>query len=158
MPTGNPTDCTYIYCLIDPDTDQVRYVGKANDVLKRYKQHLRENRRSYPVYSWITSLKQKGQTPIVASLSRVLMSAWEEVESLWIEVYRRKGAPLLNLTAGGDGTTNPFQIDGKRGELARLKHRVSINISKGYGTEKTRAKLRLLADKYPNEFGQWANV
>ena len=30
---------TYIYILIDPFTNQIRYVGKANNPKERYKNH-----------------------------------------------------------------------------------------------------------------------
>jgi hypothetical protein len=50
--------------LRDPATNEVRYIGKANDSMKRLKTHIRDSRRrNTPVYSWIKKLASKGLVP-----------------------------------------------------------------------------------------------
>lgn len=53
-----------IYALCDPDTGDVRYIGKANCAQLRLKSHLRDARiRKTPVYCWINELLAKGLCP-----------------------------------------------------------------------------------------------
>jgi hypothetical protein len=145
--------------LIDPVTDQVRYIGKADNVIQRYRQHLCTKKRKFPVHHWIESL---ASPPLVATLSPVAKNDWEEAECLWIEFYRRQGAPLLNLTAGGNAPVNPYQQTGKRAELGRLKHRLSLLLRDKYLTEKSkeriRNKMRWMYKKHPSLFENWAHI
>lgn len=49
---------TFIYALCDPDTEEVRYIGKSNSTRRRYSDHINEcrtNRKSHKI-SWIKSL------------------------------------------------------------------------------------------------------
>jgi hypothetical protein len=57
----------YIYKLTDPLTDQVRYIGKTNNIAKRFSSHLNDKSKSHKA-SWITSLKNKGLLPTVEIL------------------------------------------------------------------------------------------
>ena len=49
---------TKIYTLTDPITNQVRYVGKSNNPLKRYYKHLNESLKSTKTHknNWINKL------------------------------------------------------------------------------------------------------
>lgn len=88
-----------IYGLFDPDTGVLRYVGKADDVGKRFKTHLRDaRRRSTPVYSWIRKLVSNGQLPKIETLAECSPEHWPEVERNVIAQYPN----LLNLAEGGD--------------------------------------------------------
>jgi len=57
---------TNIYVLIDPETNQIRYVGKANNVSERYRAHLNKARK-HQIHkkNWIESLKRKKLKPII---------------------------------------------------------------------------------------------
>ncbi len=147
---------TYIYCLIDPFTDCVRYVGKSNNVLNRLRQHLGAKKK-FPVHNWIDSLKSKGEKPLIASLCRVPADDWEEAEALYIEFYKRKGG-LLNATPGGDCPINPYGMTGQRGEIARIKLRLGAALAKGYVSDYTRGRMRQMAEKFPEHYGKWANI
>ena len=150
-----------IYMLIDPSTDEVRYIGKANDVLKRFRQHLC-SKAHFPLYNWINKLNSRGEAPRVASLSRVLQKDWQETECLWIEWWKRQGAPLLNATNGGDGTLNPYQQTGLNAEMGKLKQRIARSLHDKHLSpetkEKTRAFMRRMAATYPELFPKWANT
>lgn len=93
----------YIYSLIDPRTDAVRYVGWAYDVHKRLRDHITKARREHShKASWLVGLAQEGWQP----LCQVLESGtgdWAEAERRWIAFYREQGADLTNLTNGGEG-------------------------------------------------------
>ncbi len=43
----------YIYTLSDPNTNEVRYVGKTINIKRRYKQHLYDKRQTSHKNSWI---------------------------------------------------------------------------------------------------------
>ena len=53
-------ETTYIYTLTDPETFQIRYVGKANNISQRYKAHLnRARKHQIHKKNWIASLRKK---------------------------------------------------------------------------------------------------
>lgn len=93
---------TFIYCLRDPETQLIRYVGKANDPQIRLVRHLREKYKSYK-NAWLTSLKARGLVPELEIIEEVLVSQWQTRERYWIAYYREQGVPLTNDTDGGDG-------------------------------------------------------
>ena len=89
-----------IYALVDPRSGTIRYVGKANDVQERLGRHLRD-RRKYPVYNWIRSLRRQGLLPELVLLEET--TDWCNAECTWIEMFREAGYPLLNVADGGQG-------------------------------------------------------
>lgn len=96
---------TYIYALIDPRTNKIRYIGKANHISKRYYAHIHRaktsgNERSH-VYDWIRSLLKLDLKPIVIEIDEVLESEWEFWEQHYISLYRSWGFKLTNHTEGG---------------------------------------------------------
>lgn len=56
------TNLKWIYYLVDPITQKVRYVGSSVDPTKRFQNHLSE-KRSSKKQSWIKRLEKKGLTP-----------------------------------------------------------------------------------------------
>jgi hypothetical protein len=109
-------ETTNIYVLIDPITDQVRYVGKANNVLDRFSNHMNRAKRHTPhKLAWINSLKQKGLKPIVEVVDVVPIDDWQFWEVYWISQFKTWGFDLLNYTWGGDGATFANQTSFKKG-------------------------------------------
>lgn len=89
-----------IYALADPDTGEVRYIGKANDANKRLLSHMRTmHRKDYPVYRWMRKL---GKAPAIVVLRCVGVDAWPEAEREEIAKARAAGSRLLNATDGGN--------------------------------------------------------
>lgn len=117
------TEAVELYALSDPETGEVRYLGKANDSQKRLKSHLRDSlRRRTPVYDWIRSLTVRGLTPNVT----VLMCAWDwrEAERTLIAQARAEvGRRLLNVADGGDEPFCPLHVrqeNARKNTAARL--------------------------------------
>ena len=98
---------TNIYTLSDPDTNEIRYVGKANNLQTRLKAHCNPARkRKSHKKSWIQSLLAKGKKPLIEVIDHVLQSEWVFWEEYWIRQLTAWGMRLTNHTMGGDGATH----------------------------------------------------
>jgi hypothetical protein len=53
---------TFIYILVDPRNDHVRYVGKSNNPIGRYSSHIACRYKTHS-RNWIKSLLNVGQKP-----------------------------------------------------------------------------------------------
>lgn len=94
---------TCIYSLSDPRTNQVRYIGKANDLKVRLSAHL-SRPCSLRMKNWLAELA--GAKPIVGIVERCPLAEWKKRESFWIGYFRSDPlADLLNICDGGDGLT-----------------------------------------------------
>ncbi len=102
----------YIYCLIDPRNNQIRYVGKSKSPEKRYKSHLNEaisNLGINPYKNrWIRKLLSNNLKPILKIIEVIDDDKWEDREIYWIELFRSKGFRLTNITSGGRGEFSPL--------------------------------------------------
>lgn len=88
---------THIYSLVDPETDEIKYIGQTTNVRDRYRSHLSCNSNSNPgKNNWILSLKNKGLVPIME-----IIESCEDIFALKRETYNirmamKSGAVLLN--------------------------------------------------------------
>lgn len=96
-----------VYALVDPRSQEWRYIGKSCSGLKRPKQHMSaavlRNERSYKA-SWIKQLHKEGlvyQIEILEVFENE--DRLSEAECEWIVECRKNGVPLTNKTDGGDG-------------------------------------------------------
>jgi len=96
---------TFIYALIDPESREVHYIGKADDMKARLRNHLHKSaleircRRT----SWIKGLLKQGKKPLMVMLEEVGQEHWKQRECYWIAFYRGIGAHLMNTAEGGSG-------------------------------------------------------
>jgi len=99
------TPITYIYGLVDPRDERIRYIGKANNPARRRVYHLTPRNLSYrtPKNSWLKHLLGLGLEPSLLILQCVPVLLWEEAERSWIARLRPQ---LVNATDGGDGAPN----------------------------------------------------
>lgn len=158
-----------IYALSDPESGEIRYIGKAQDSQKRLKGHLLETRRKSPLYDWIASLRAKGSTPDI----QVLMVSWDwrASEKQMIAQYRETHR-LLNLADGGDepkcskeqraanGRNNSRKVhsDPTAKAIWRAKQALGLALKRGDLSDAVKAKMRHAAALYPHIFGNWANI
>jgi hypothetical protein len=117
-----------IYCITDPETAEIRYVGKSNYPPRRFADHisiarkLRSRGRTldvdsprFSIYDWIAMILDQGKHPKMFVLSLVPAQEAVRAEREWIEKLKKDGAPLLN-----DGETlRRYSIDDMHA-LARL--------------------------------------
>lgn len=95
----------YIYVLKHPLTEEVRYVGKTNNLKKRLESHLakaNEFKGRRKVINWVQSIVADGMQPIIESIEECLFENWAEREKYWISYYKSIGSDLCNLTDGGE--------------------------------------------------------
>ncbi len=110
-------ETTNIYTLTDPRTNEIRYVGKANNVSQRYRAHLnRARKHQIHKKNWIESLKREGLKPIIDIIDIVPITEWIFWETYWISQIRAWGFNLINYTNGGDGCTFGNQTSFKKGQ------------------------------------------
>jgi hypothetical protein len=95
-------DPRYIYELLDPRTNEVRYVGKTKNLKKRYNAHLSNLGSMTKKTSWIKSLKAKNLKPIM----RVIAVTTEKHINNSEISYIKNSSNLTNGTCGGDGQSN----------------------------------------------------
>ena len=98
------SDLIYIYALIDPRDFSYRYIGKTIDPERRERNHLQYAADpQVPKDWWVRKLLEMGEEPIFRVIMEVPDECWAEAEISTIAYFRQIGAPLLNLTDGGDG-------------------------------------------------------
>ena len=126
---------TNIYTLTDPITNEIRYVGKANNVSKRYYKHCRLTDKNTHKNYWINKLLKKNLKPIVDIIDVVPINEWVFWETYWISQIRAWGFDLTNSTDGGDGCTFGNRTSFKKGQKAWNKGLTP--------DEKTKEKIRV---------------
>ena len=99
----------FIYCLCEPETLEVRYIGKTKRPKARQREHLRR-KGDTRTCRWIASLSAP---PIFRILEVSSDGTWEEAERRQIKLHREMGCDLTNHTDGGDGRTSflPEEIE-----------------------------------------------
>jgi len=128
-----------IYCLIDPNTDDVRYIGKT--IVPRFGHRMWQhynNSKNY-VGHWIQQLLHDNQMFNWVILDVVEHSEWSFWECWWIEIFNLWEQPLTNLTKGGDGVRPNEDVRkkmseaqlrrSKRGDFKQEDYRKNLSIS-----------------------------
>lgn len=120
--SGRHHGVTYIYGLVDPRTQQLRYIGKTvRQPVRRLATHLwqaRKSKRKRHVLAWFSALEAEGLTPEIVEIEVVApFGDWEEAEQFWIAYFRFVGADLCNLTIGGEGAPGAVISEARREKL-----------------------------------------
>lgn len=93
----------YIYALGDPDTCEIRYIGKSIRPVERLQNHMNEVSNCHRS-NWLQSLKRAGKRPLMTIIEQITGDMpWQPSERYWIARGRALGWPLTNNTDGGDG-------------------------------------------------------
>jgi predicted GIY-YIG superfamily endonuclease len=93
----------FIYCLIDPINNEIRYVGFTHDLKRRYNRHLSDARLDKVGHrnNWVRKLIKENLLPIMKVIEETTYSLREEREKYWITYFGREN--LTNETDGGEG-------------------------------------------------------
>lgn len=97
----------FIYGLADPDTNEVRYIGKTVKKLSaRLRGHIGDSKkRNHRSANWIKSCIENGKEPEIFEIDIVdVGDDWVEAEQFWIAMMRYLGCDLTNHAIGGQGT------------------------------------------------------
>lgn len=99
-----------IYGLIDPITNELRYVGRSSSGFYRPRNHsIPSQLKKSNNYknNWLKKLRNKYKVkPIIYTIETLNnVEELNEAESFWISYYKSIGCRLTNLTSGGDGIT-----------------------------------------------------
>ncbi len=113
----------FIYALCDPDTGDIRYVGKAKNPKVRLKTHCNEHGNTRKC-RWVAKLAREGKKPLLDILEQVDESVWEQAECNWIAYCRETGIDLLNHTSGGEGVSG-LDEDARKKVAAATKLRMT---------------------------------
>lgn len=101
-----------IYKLIDPRTNEIRYVGKTkNSLRKRLYEYLTKRNLTAKTHknNWIKQLLNEGIKPIIETLEIVNEQNWIEREIYHIKKLKSDSVNLTNTTDGGDGALGTKQ-------------------------------------------------
>jgi len=109
----------FIYTLKDPDTDEIRYVGKTQEPEKRLRGHKSTRDNSYRS-NWMQSLQDRGVAPVLEIIDEVNLEDWPQWEVAYIEYFRELGCRLVNATVGGEGGCNPSLETREKMRAAKL--------------------------------------
>lgn len=140
-----------IYKLIDPLTNEIRYIGLTfNDLKQRLRSHCSENSKSHKS-NWIKKLKSEGLKPIIESIEDNISSYEEccEREIFYIEKFKLDGHPLTNSATGGN--KNKKMSDETRKKMSE-SHIKRYKTYKMVHSEETKVLLSKRAkEKFENE-------
>lgn len=115
---------TFIYALCEPDTRKVRYIGKANNPLKRLGLHLSVSAKlDTHLGHWLSKLRESGTKPILSVLREVPEEIWQEEEIGYIRQARELGMNLVNGNGGGIGGHAPTPATREKKRIASLGER-----------------------------------
>lgn len=131
----------YVYALVDPRDNQIRYVGCSLDPIKRLRDHMNaansygrswsnsgRYQRCQPRFRWLNSLSDSGLKPRIIILEKCSGDCWRDKENDWIQHYLDAGIPLVNVKApsGEDHYTHECFLPGKERYLLSENSRVRI--------------------------------
>jgi hypothetical protein len=93
----------FIYALVDPRDNLVRYVGWAQDIKRRFITHMWEARHNVKNHkcNWIRLLLKNNIEPKMEKIEETTYDKRVEREQYWIRYYGREN--LTNGTDGGEG-------------------------------------------------------
>lgn len=132
----------YIYALCEPDTSEIRYIGKTKNLQRRFRGHLSDSVRlkNYKLYSWIAGLREHGKRPLMIVIEEVSEEDWRDRERFHIKESRDKfGDRILNVLDGGNCVAFTEEIRNKMRLAAKNR---PPSTPKGFKhTEESRAHM-----------------
>lgn len=109
-----------IYGLVDPNSGQLRYIGKSSSGIYRAMRHSAKSElakdRSYKG-NWLRSLSLKPKIVIIQDFKND-KNIIDCAEMFWINYFKNLGCPLTNLTNGGDGCVGRKMSDKTKNKIS----------------------------------------
>lgn len=129
LPRSKYGEIAYIYTLSDPETGEVRYVGKTSNPRHRLASHIRVLHIFSHKRNWIKSLLDRGLEPVMDIIDEVPQndpSSWIELEEFYIKYLSFCGCRLTNQSERSCGgfSKSPYTIE-KLSEAARNRSKES---------------------------------
>lgn len=93
-----------IYALLDPDTREVRYVGRTyQEISYRRSAHMKRasEGKDTPIYAWLRELASRHKMPKIILVDKIRESCWDDNETKVINKFRSEGVKLLNTYQSG---------------------------------------------------------
>lgn len=112
---------TYIYALIDPTTNEIRYIGKSDAPERRFKEHV--DRQACPdsyKANWIKKLRSKNLMPGLKILAICEEGIWPSIECGAIAYARKLGMRLTNMAEGGLGNKGTTKTPAQKDKIRRV--------------------------------------
>ena len=121
---------TFIYILIDPRDNQVRYIGKTKSKTRRYYQHISEASKGNRTHknNWLLSLKKDGLKPEMVIIDECNDDSWIFLEEWYIEIFKTWGCNLTNLTKGGEGPAGYRHTEEHKQNMSKLHKGKTISL------------------------------
>lgn len=140
---------TFIYGLIDPRNQQLRYIGKVDNPKKRLHCHIngRFKTDSYKNH-WLKNLCHDSKPELII-LEKISILEWEDAEKWWIAYCKFLGVSLTNGTDGGDGVLPTPETRRKMSE-AQTGEKHSM-----YGKRHTDETKRKMSNSHKGEKAYW---
>ena len=92
----------YIYALVDPRDNHVRYIGKANKPEDRYKNHFNSSRdKNTHKRNWINSVRKDGFRPELLIIDEVSIDNWQYCIAGCVNVYTLERSQQTNCLVCG---------------------------------------------------------
>ncbi len=123
------------YVLCEPETLEIRYAGKTNNLVRRYGNHLSVVDRDDEKTKWVDGLRARGIRPVIQELEVVFYENEGEVDEMerwWISYLRFLGFSLFNADAGG--------VFGNK-KSAETRRKISEALMGHGASAETRAKI-----------------
>ena len=151
-------DTTNIYVLKDPRTNEIRYVGKANNPSKRLRGHINRTLRNKRAgirlnhkEQWIFSMLKEGVRPTLDVIAVVPLSIWQAYEQYAIAIYSLEHN-LTNYAEGGEcGTISNGAILPGYWRQAISKGRQGMTFTEEHKTNIANARARQIMPKWTEE-------
>ena len=122
-----------IYGVIDPRSQELRYVGRTRNLPHRIKTHCKDRSDSTHRTRWFNSLRKAQVKPDFFIIEETTVEACSEAERFWIAYFRSIGARLVNCAEGGEGTILANRTSFRKGQRPH-------NAGKTY-SEETRKRI-----------------
>ena len=126
----------YIYSLFCPVRGRIRYIGKTNNLQRRWQLHLADVGARDTSYRarWLSKLKRDGHRPSMEVLFAVPDDmSWKTAEQFFIASARYFDFPLTNATGGGEGLT---------AITPELRRRLSESVKRAQQREDVRKRIQ----------------